>query len=104
MFLFQRKENQNHQHHHHHHRPCITIPSVLFNLDIQTDAHYDSQMKSHNRPTTQQNATFCGPAIQMEAGAGGLGAFVLKMGSATVLVVRKYIFPVAKPLRKICCT
>ena len=26
------------------------------------DAHYDSQIKNHNYPTAQQNATFCGPA------------------------------------------
>ena len=64
------------------------------------DAHYDSQIKSHNQPTTQQNATFCAPARQMGAGAGGLGAFAMRMGTVAIPVVRKYILPVAKHIGK----
>ena len=64
------------------------------------DAHYDSQIKSHNHPTAQQNATFCGPARQMGAGAGGLGAFAMRMGRVAIPVVRKYILPVAKHIWK----
>ena len=64
------------------------------------DAQYDSQTKSHNHPTAQQNATFCGPARQMGAGAGGLGAFAMRMGRVAIPVVRKYILPVTKHIRK----
>ena len=64
------------------------------------NAHYDSQIKSHNRPTAQQNATFCGPARQMGAGAGGLGAFAMRMGRVAIPVVRKYILLVAKHIGK----
>ena len=64
------------------------------------DAHYDSQIKSHNHPTAQQNATFFGPARQMGAGAVGLGAFAMRMGRVAIPVVRKYILPVAKHIGK----
>ena len=64
------------------------------------DAHYDSQIKSHNPPIAQQSATFCGPARQMGAGAGGLGAFAMRMGRVAIPVVRKYILPVAKHMGK----
>ena len=64
------------------------------------DAHYDSQIKSHNHPTAQPNATFCGPARQTGAGAGGLGAFAMRMGSVAIPVVRKFILPVAKRIGK----
>ena len=64
------------------------------------DAHYDSQIKSHNHPIAQQSATFCGPARQMGAGAGGLGAFAMRMGRVAIPVVRKYILPVAKHIGK----
>ena len=64
------------------------------------DAHYDSQIKSHNHPTAQQNTTFCGPARQMGAGAGGLGAFAMRIGRVAIPVVRKYILPVAKHIGK----
>ena len=60
------------------------------------DAHYDFQIKSQNHPTAQQNATFCGTARQMGAGAGGLGAFAMRRRRVTKPVVRKYILPVAK--------
>ena len=64
------------------------------------DAHYDSQLKRHNHSTAQQNATFCGPARQMGAGAGGLGAFAIRLGRVAIPVVRKYILPVAKHIGK----
>ena len=64
------------------------------------DAHYASQIKSHNHPIAQQSATFCGPARQMGAGAGGLGAFAMRMGRVAIPVVRKYILPVAKHIGK----
>ena len=64
------------------------------------EAHYDFQIKSHNHPTTQQNATFCGPARQMGAGAVGLGAFAMRMGRVAIPVARKYILPVAKHIGK----
>ena len=64
------------------------------------DAHYDSQIKSHNQLTAQQNATFSGPARQMGAGAGGLGAFAMRMGRVAIPVVRKYILFVAKHFGK----
>ena len=64
------------------------------------DAHYNSQIKSHNHPAAQQNATFCGPVQQMGAGAGGLGAFARRMRRVAIPVVRKYILPVAKHIRK----
>ena len=47
---------------------------------------------------THQNASFSGPARQMGAGAGGLGAFALRMGRVAIPVVRRYILPVAKQL------
>ena len=56
--------------------------------------------KSHNHPTAQQNATFCGPARQMGACAAGLGTFAMRMGRVAVPVVRKYIVPVAKHIGK----
>ena len=64
------------------------------------DAHYDSQLKSHNHPTAQQNATFSGPARQMGAGAGDSGALAIRMGRVAIPVVRKYILPVAKHIGK----
>ena len=64
------------------------------------DAHNGSQIKSHNHPTAQQNTTFCGPARQMGSGAGGLGAFAMRMGRVAFPVVRKYILPVAKHIGK----
>ena len=57
----------------------------------QMDAPYDSQVRTNNLKTTQQNAAFCGPARQMGAGAGGLRAFALRLGR-----VCKFILPVAK--------
>ena len=64
------------------------------------DAHYDSQIRSnHNHHhATHQNASFSGPARQMGAGAGGLGAFAMRMGRVAIPVVRRYILPVAKQL------
>ena len=61
----------------------------------QMDARYDSQIKTNNLRTTQQIAAFCGPARQIGAGASGLGAFATRMGRVTILIVRKYILPVA---------
>ena len=37
-------------------------------------------------------------ARQMGAGAGGLGAFAMRMGIVAIQVVRRYILPVAKQL------
>ena len=65
------------------------------------DTQYDSQIKSYNHPTAQQNAKFCGPARQMGAGAGGLGAFAMRMGRVSIPVVRKYILPAAKHIEKV---
>ena len=64
------------------------------------DAHYDSQIRSnHNHHhATHQNASFSGPARQMGAGAGGLGAFAMRMGRVAIPLVRRYILPVAKQL------
>ena len=64
------------------------------------DAHYDSRIRSnHNHHhATHQNASFSGPARQMGAGAGGLGAFAMRMGRVAIPVVRRYILPVAKQL------
>ena len=64
------------------------------------DAHYDSQIGSNHNPhhATHQNASFSGPARQMGAGAGGLGAFAMRMGRVAIPVVRRYILPVAKQL------
>ena len=64
------------------------------------DAHYDSQIKSQNHPTAQQNATFCGPARQIGTSAGGLGVFAMRMGRVAIPVVRKYIPSVAKHFSK----
>ena len=66
------------------------------------DAHYDSQLRSnHNHHhATHQNASFSGPARQMGAGAGGLGAFAMRMGRVAIPVVRRYFLPVAKQLGK----
>ena len=64
------------------------------------DAHYDSQIKTNNLRTTQQNAAFCGPARQKGAGAGGLGAFAMRKGRVAIPIVRKYILPVAKQVGK----
>ena len=64
------------------------------------DAHYDSQIKTNNPRTTQRNAAFCGSARQMGAGAGGLGAFAMRMGRVAIPIVRKYILPVAKQVGK----
>ena len=64
------------------------------------DAHYDSQIKSHNHPTAQQNAAFCGPTRQMGATAGGLGAFAMRMVRVAIPVVRKHILAVAKHIGK----
>ena len=64
------------------------------------DAHYDSQLRTQNLRTTQQNAAFCGPARQMGAGAGCLGAFAMQMGRMGIAIVRKYIIPVAKHVGK----
>ena len=66
----------------------------------QMDAYYDSQIKTNNRGKTQQNEAFCGPARQMGAGAGGLGAFAMRMGRVAIPIVRKYILPVAKQFGK----
>ena len=64
------------------------------------DALYDSQIRSNHNPhhATHQNASFSGPARQMGAGAGGLGAFAMRMGRVAIAVVRRYILPVAKQL------
>ena len=62
------------------------------------DGQYDSQMKSYNHLTAQQNATFWD---KMGAGAGALGVFTMRMGRVAIPVVRKYILPVTKHLRKI---
>ena len=64
------------------------------------DAHYDSQIRGdHNHHhATHQNASFSGPARQMGAGAGGLGAFAMRMGKVAIPVVRRYILPAAKQL------
>ena len=64
------------------------------------DAHYDSQIRSNHNPhhATHQNASFSGPARQMGAGAGGFGAFAMRMGRVAIPVVRRYILPVAKQL------
>ena len=64
------------------------------------DAHYHSQIRrNHNHHhATHQNASFSGPVRQMGAGAGGLGAFAMRMGRMAFPVVRKYILPVAKEL------
>ena len=64
------------------------------------DAHYDSQIKTNNLRTTQQNAAFSGPARQMGAGAGGFRAFAMLMGRVAIPVVREYILPVAKQVGK----
>ena len=64
------------------------------------DAHYDSQMRSnhnHHR-ATHQNDSFSGQARQMGAGAGGLGAFAMRVGRVAIPVVRRYFLPVAKQL------
>ena len=63
-------------------------------------AHYDSQTKTNNQRTTQQNAAFCGPARRMGAGAGGVGAFAKRMGRVAIPIVREYILPVAKQVGK----
>ena len=62
------------------------------------DAHNDSQIRSNHNPhhATQQNASFSGPARQMGASAGGLGAFAMRMGSVAIPDVRRYILSVAK--------
>ena len=66
------------------------------------DAHYDSQTRSnHNHHhATHQNASFSGPAGQMGEGAGGLGAFAMRMGRVAIPVVRRHILPVIKQLGK----
>ena len=64
------------------------------------EAQYDSPIKTNNLRTTQQNAAFCGPARQMGAGAGGLGAFAMRMGRLAIPIVIKYILLVAKQLGK----
>ena len=64
------------------------------------DAHYDSQIRiNHNHHhATHKNASFSGPAHQLGAGAGGLGAFAMLMGRVAIPVVRRYIVPVSKQL------
>ena len=64
------------------------------------DAHYHSQTRSNHNPhhATHQNTSFSGPARQIGAGAGGLGAFAMRMGRVALPVVRRYILTVAKQL------
>lgn len=56
------------------------------------DAHYDSQIKS----LSQTN--FSGPARQM--GAGGLGAFAVRLGRVAMPLMKNYILPAAKQVGK----
>ena len=57
-------------------------------------------METNKLRKTQQNAAFCGPARQMGAGAGDMGAFAMRMGRVAIPIVRKYILPVAKQVGK----
>lgn len=58
------------------------------------DAHYDSQIKS------VAHTSYSGPARQMGSGAGGLGAFAVRMGRVAIPLVRKYVLPVARQVGK----
>ena len=66
------------------------------------DAHYHSRIRSnHNlHHAIHQNTSFSGPALQVGAGAGGLGAFAMRIGRVALPVVRRYILTVAKQLGK----
>ena len=67
------------------------------------DAKHDSQIRNnhnHHR-ATHQNASFSGPARQMGAGAGGLGAFAMRNERVALPVVRRYTLLVAKQLGRI---
>ena len=66
------------------------------------DIRYDSQKRSshnHHR-ATHQNASFRGPRRQMGAGAGGLGAFAMRVRGIAFPILRRYNLLVAEQIRK----